>query len=1006
MAASCQKEDFAVAEGDYAEVSFTADIPGIASKAIADGNTVNKLYYEVYAASDADGTVDANAEAVAEGTADVAAGDATVNVRLVKNKKYTIFFWAQYEGQGYTSPYTVTDLRNIGVSYTGALANDEKRDAFYAVEKAVSFSSAATEKVTLTRPFAQVNVATSDLTKLTAQGITLGNTSISVSDVATSFAPFTGVASGSADAEFATAAMANEDLTTNSKTYDYLAMAYVLVPGSADDTSVSTISSTVSFTGLDPITVSYEGATLKQNHRTNIVGNLLTSSVDFEVTVDSDFDGADSNLPMDPNDLAAKLNAYTSTTAVVYNIVSPSTVSGIDIEIPGTFVAETVTFNFIEVKTGATLTIKDATDAAFDGEVVINLPENVSMSNLTVNLPNAHVTLNQGNVTTVISSTSSTTFVVADGVKVERITVNAGNVKIEKGAEVESIAVDTDNTAPVTVITLEEGAEMPIVTGTSGSITVKEETAEGTVDKAQVKVGKITYINNSDEWAETDNLATAILGAAAGSTVTMGVDVKASEIIVIDKNLTLNGNGYTLKSTADRAINVSGANSVTIQNLTIMATGERGINIIQNSKNVTIENVTATARNYTVAVPTSAPEATVTINNSDLTGLNTINIAAKNTTVNITDTKITCNDQASFESYGAISINKDGSGSKVSVTGGEVVVKDDSIAGKIGAEEASITFSSETSGNPCILVEEVNCYIPHGPLYYYAYASLEKALEKAEDGETIYLSQDVTLTETVEINKNVTINLNGQTLTANVNKARAFKLTDGVEFTLDAKDSNVEFGNGTYGIVEIAAGVEEATVTINDGTFEGTTDNGGFVRFRNGSNNEVNLNNVTYTDNCGLTDGNTNAWVINAGDCEGENNKLNVTGGTYTSAAGFAFQWKTVFSGVVINSTSVCFELMEAEHFIDECTINADPANTISTAPGTGIAASNNGKVVVQNSTVNSKATGLFIYSSGGEITATDCTINAVNDYKIVKDTTNYPNATYTVTIGDTVYTE
>ena len=256
MAASCQKEDFAVAEGDYAEVSFTADIPGIATKAIADGNTVNKLYYEVYAASDAEGTVDANAEAVAEGTADVAAGDATVNVRLVKNKKYTIFFWAQYEGQGYTSPYTVTDLRNIGVSYTGALANDEKRDAFYAVEKAVSFSEATTKTVELKRPFAQVNIATADLEVLTNQGITLGNTSISVSDVATSFAPFTGVASGSADAEFDAAAIANEDLTTNSKTYDYLAMAYVLVPGSADDTSVSTISSTVSFTGLDPITVS------------------------------------------------------------------------------------------------------------------------------------------------------------------------------------------------------------------------------------------------------------------------------------------------------------------------------------------------------------------------------------------------------------------------------------------------------------------------------------------------------------------------------------------------------------------------------------------------------------------------------------------------------------------------------------------------------------------------------------------------------------------------------
>ena len=220
MAASCQKENFEVAEGDYAVVSFSADLPGVATKTIADGQKVNKLYYEVYAAEDTDGNVAADATAVTKGSEVVSGGTASINVRLVKNKKYTVFFWAQYEETGYTSPYTWTDLRNITVLYANAVANDERRDAFYAVEKAVSFSSAATEKVTLTRPFAQVNVATSDLTTLTAQGITLGNTSISVSDVATSFAPFTGVASGSADAEFAADAMADEDLTTNGKTYD------------------------------------------------------------------------------------------------------------------------------------------------------------------------------------------------------------------------------------------------------------------------------------------------------------------------------------------------------------------------------------------------------------------------------------------------------------------------------------------------------------------------------------------------------------------------------------------------------------------------------------------------------------------------------------------------------------------------------------------------------------------------------------------------------------------
>lgn len=809
MAASCQKEDFSVADGDYAEVSFTADLPGVATKAIADGQTVNKLYYEVYAAEDADGNVAAEAQAVVDGTAEISAGNATVNVRLVKNKKYTVFFWAQYEETGYTSPYTWTDLRNITVSYAGAVANDEKRDAFYAVEKAVSFSSAATEKVTLTRPFAQVNVATSDLTTLTAQGITLGNTSISVSDIATSFAPFTGVASSLTNAEFAAAAMADEDLTTNGKTYDYLAMAYVLVPGSADDTSVSTISSTVSFTGLDPITVSYEGATLKQNHRTNIVGNLLTSSVDFEVTVDSDFNDDDNNLPIGPNDLAAKLNAYTSTEAVVYNIVSPSTVAGIDIEIPSTFKAETVTFNFIEIKTGATLTIKDATGGAFNKNVVINLPENVNTSNLTINLPNAHVTLKQGNVTTVISSTSSTTFVVADGVKVESITVNAGNVRIENGAEIESIAVGTDNTATVTV-TLEEGAEMPIITGTSGSITVQEETAEGPVDKAQVKVGKITYINNSDEWAETDNLATAISGAAAGSTVTMGVDVTASEIIVIDKNLTLNGNGYSLTSTAGRAINIESADVVTIQNITIDAS-ERAINIINKPATVNVNNVTATATNNAIMIATSAGAVKLTVQDSDLTGLAVINVSGAGADVKISNTKITNIDANDNEIYGAITVWSTAENSKVSVSECSITVADDSKEAYVFPGTAVVTGVKN--------VGYIRAMIGDG-----GYESLAEAIKAAKDGAEIILIRDAELTGPADTSKNVTLDLNNKIITANYNDDYALIF----EGNLTIKNGTIKT-NCRYPFIATSPS-SQSTVTITNMKIEATrTENNGAV---------------------------------------------------------------------------------------------------------------------------------------------------------------------------------
>lgn len=1016
MAASCQKENFEVAEGDYADVSFTTELPsGVATKAIADGQTVNKLYYEVYAAEDAEGTV----APVTKGDVTVTAGTASVNVRLVKNKSYTVFFWAQYEGENYTSPYTWTDLRNISVSYTNAVANDERRDAFYFVAKGVKYSGATTTPVTLTRPFAQVNVGTADLTTLTERGITLGNTSISVSDVATSFAPFTGVASGPTNAEFTAAAIADEDLTTNGKTYDYLAMAYVLVPGSADDTSVSTISSTVSFTGLTPITVSYEGATLKQNHRTNIVGNLLTSSVDFDVTVDSDFDGADSNLPMGPNDLAAKLNAYTSTEAVVYNIVSPST-AGIDIEIPSTFAAETVTFNFIEIKTGATLTIKDATGAAFGGEVVINLPENVSMSNLTVNLPNAHVTLKQGNVTTVISSTSSNTFVVADGVKVENITVNAGNVTIEEGGEVKVIEVGENNSDEETTVTVNEGATVPVVRGKEGSSIVVQNVSDNgdVVESAPINIGKFTYSKNG-VWNASETLKDAIANADANTTVTMGADFTSSEKIVIDKSLTLNGNGYTLTYTStDRAITVentaNGAN-LAITNLTVNCNNasscERGINY-NTTGSLTLDKVTVKGTNITYAVnlPSSSDNATVTITNCDLTGKNTLNIWGENMTINVTDSKLTSVDDSPGEDYACVMLNNDGTNAAtnttVNISGGSITAynHDSDLSFAVlnyVIGNVNISDATEVTGK---IQNSVAIILFDNPNNYYAGLTLGSAIKTAleKNAVCVKLVADVELTETCEITDDITIDLNGHTLTYNVKSGRAFDIIgDNVTFTVDAEGSNVEFGNETYGFIQLKGDASNAKVTVNGGTFTGTSYTGSLIRFRNGGNNLVTLKNVNYTDN-DESHGNDNAWVVYS---EKENvaagNKLIVNGGEFLSVGGFNMSFDSEFYGATISTKAVAFELKsvvetdgiastddsknytiieKGTYKIKDCTVTVSEGITIGKAFPCCVAASYGGEVSVEGGSLNSDSTeevyALGTYASGGKITAQDVQIN------------------------------
>ena len=75
---------------------------------------------------------------------------------------------------------------------------------------------------------------------------------------------------------------------------------------------------------------------------------------------------------------------------------------------------------------------------------------------------------------------------------------------------------------------------------------------------------------------EYPTLAEAILEAADGQTVTLLRDVSSSEIIVIDKAITLDGAGYTLKNTAEASnvvgvINVSCDGDVTIKDLILQS---------------------------------------------------------------------------------------------------------------------------------------------------------------------------------------------------------------------------------------------------------------------------------------------------------------------------------------------------------------------------------------------------------------------------------------------------
>lgn len=261
-----------------------------------------------------------------------------------------------------------------------------------------------------------------------------------------------------------------------------------------------------------------------------------------------------------------------------------------------------------------------------------------------------------------------------------------------------------------------------------------------TVSSHTLQGGEATTVNTADELK-------AALANEDIKTIVLAQDMTFSEILTIERSVTIDGNGKKLTSTAGRAINVSGADGVTIKNLTIEASGERAVNIIQNATNVTIDKITATAANYTVNVALSAPAAKVTISNSTLTGLNVVNVASPEAVVEVTGCTINCNDnnETKGESYAALCLNKDAIGGQIIATGCTINITEgsDSEKGRNGAENGIVTIDGSTEG----VSVKVAAITFEGNVYYYSFNTLAEAIEFAETGSTITLIRNIDLSD-------------------------------------------------------------------------------------------------------------------------------------------------------------------------------------------------------------------------------------------------------------------
>lgn len=313
LATSCSNDELDVVQsGNEAQVTFSlATEGGIATRAISDGTGAKKLVYAVYNANGelikTIANADVNGQIVDNSAFDNGLTE-NVTITLAKGQQYTVAFWAQNPT---CTAYTTTDLKNVTIDYEG-LNNDETRDAFF---KAETFTVTGSTKidVTLRRPFAQINVGVTEEDWNAAKNseIEIMSSSVVIENAATAINLLTGAVSepqkvsyklSTIPAKFAspeTLEVETDATKEGKEEYVWLSMSYILVNDGSDTNPSINGAQKATLEDLQfvfaPETnkgnniVFDEGLNsvpVQRNWRTNILGQILTGNITFNITID------------------------------------------------------------------------------------------------------------------------------------------------------------------------------------------------------------------------------------------------------------------------------------------------------------------------------------------------------------------------------------------------------------------------------------------------------------------------------------------------------------------------------------------------------------------------------------------------------------------------------------------------------------------------------------------------------------------------------------------------
>ena len=291
---SCSHElDGPNGEGAEVEVNFVLELEGaLETRAISDGTGANQLSWAIFSET---GEL-IHAKTVKDNvTGLLTESGHSIAVSLAKGKTYKAVFWAQNPE---CAAYTVSEDMKVTVNYEG-LNNDETRDAFFASSEPFTVSGSTSVSVTLKRPFAQVNVGAYpwDLQYAQESGNDVQMSGAVIKNVADCINLFDGSLEGDVEVAYSLAAVPQEDLMVDvdengqKEMYEYLSMSYVLASPEGTTHEMAFTFADASGNGAFEFSQGLGAVAIQRNWRTNIVGQILTGDISFNIKIDPSYEG-------------------------------------------------------------------------------------------------------------------------------------------------------------------------------------------------------------------------------------------------------------------------------------------------------------------------------------------------------------------------------------------------------------------------------------------------------------------------------------------------------------------------------------------------------------------------------------------------------------------------------------------------------------------------------------------------------------------------------------------